>query len=180
MQMSKRTTITVLATALFITGLVVFKPENCYSDYIFPVLKKIPLVGFLVAYNFPPKGYHSSMVLLPIDRSIGIGKFRCKYEGRYQMRIKNINSNSLWHSGVGISGQISYSNGDSCFTFSESDSQLLVCSEGYNYHYTPFFAPDDVPLNVDLVLKVQFSGEVKRLLEINPNAVFELYKYPDK
>ncbi len=181
MQMSK--TIKIMSLLFLVFGLIgcmIFKPKNCYSDYIFPILMEIPFVNFIVNYNFLPADYYNPLVEFPLDQGDYIGTFICKYKGRYQMKIKNIKETSFRESGVSVSGHIEFDDGEPCFVFSKQDSRKFACKGGYNYHYTHFFVPEDVPLNTKVQIKIQFSGDVINLLKINPNAMFELAKCFDK
>ncbi len=181
MQVPEKTKIKIFIFALLLLiCVIIFKQTDCYSNYVFPVLKKIPLVGLLTAYNFPPSDYYDSMVLLPIDQGEMLSTFRCKYEGRYQMRIKNVQFNSFRYSGVSVCGEIDSMDGNSFLRFNDANSELFICDDGYNYHYTHFFVPEEVPLNTPLRIKIHFSGEIDRLLKMNPNAMFELLKWSDK
>ncbi len=181
MQMSKTIKIVgLLLLVLCIIGFTKFKPENCYSDYIFPVLMEIPFVGFVVNYNFLPEDYYTPLVKFPLDQGECIGTFKCKHKGRYQMRIKNIHESSSWESGVSVSGQIEFGDGKTGIVFYTPDSRKFVCYYGCDYHYTCFLVPEDVPLNTQVFIRVRFSGDVANLLKINPDAMFELAKGFDK
>ncbi len=185
MQMSKTKKIKIISLLVLTLGVVflvtVLKSKNCYSDHIFPILTEIPFVDFIVYYNFLPKDYYSPLVECSLDQGDVIGNFKCKYKGRYQMRIKNIKGCSSWEgSGVLASGQIQFGNGSSNFIFHSSGTRRFACKEGFNYQYTHFFVPKDVPLNTEVRIKITFSGDIENLLETNPDAVFELAKCFDK
>ncbi len=183
MQMSKKTKIMIFTFMLLILiGFIIFKPKDCYSAYVYPILAKIPQVGYLTTYNFPPEDYYTPIVSLPINQGEQIVKIKFKYKGRYDLWITNIHSNSPWNSGICVRGQIVHQNGELYFDFRNEDVKLY----GYEHHginkyfCDGFLTPKDVPLNTEVLLKVRFGGNIWKLLSNNPKAEFELIKRFDK
>ncbi len=181
MQMSKKAvTIIVSMLVLLSTGWFVWKPENFYADYIFPKLKYFSIFGWLVAYNFRPADYHIPLALFPLSQKEISMTFSCKYEGRHCIQIRNIYSDQLRDSNVSVCGQIEDLDGK-CYLYFKRDNEALGGYVGnYNYCYEIFLAPEDIPLNKKMRLKVRFAGDVDKLLKHHPSATLAIVKSFDK
>ncbi len=181
MQMSKKAvTIIVSMLVLLSIGCFVWKSENFYADYVFPRLKHFSIFGWLMAYNFRPADYHIPLALFPLSQKEISMTFSCKYEGRHDIQIRNIYSDQLWNSGVSACGQIEDLDGK-CYLYFKSDDEALSGQVGnYNYCCAVFLAPEDVPLNKKLRLKVRIAGDVDTLLKHHPTATLAIVKCFDK
>ncbi len=166
--------------SLVLIGVFIWKSENFYADYIFPKLKYFSIFGWLIAYNFPPSDYYVPLASIPLRHGEHTVMFSCKYEGRHDIQIKNIHSNQLWNSGVSVCGQIDDVDEKCYLYFKRDDSRWYGYVDDCNYYYASFLAPQEIPLNKKMRLKVRIAGNVEELLKHHPTATLEIIKCFDK
>lgn len=172
----RRRTLGLLAIALFLG-------VSCYMhwDSAFQFLVRIPAVGWLIEYNFPPSDFYE-----PLDKtSLQSGsiklEFTCKYRGRYEIQIRGINSALFWESNVGMNIVIRNRDGCVLYNRNNNNARILGGADGdYNYCYGIFNAPRDLPLGVKLIAEITCYGEVKELLRHFPDAEIVAIKAFDK
>lgn len=150
-------------------------------DAVFKIVVRIPLLGWLVAYNIPPDDFYEPLGKAPLRAGAVDITFRCKYRGRHEIRIEGINSTLLWESNIGMNIVIRGSDGNICYKNVCANSDILGGANGnYNYCYAIFNAPNDVPLGEDVVASIICYGEVKNLLLHFPDAEIVVTKTFDK
>ena len=150
-------------------------------------VEKIPILGWIVAYNFPPRDYYLPVAHFPL----AAGKLKqtviCKYRGRYDIHIVGVKSNAVERSDVSIMAEAVDKSGKSIWRNIRSSSALFKYfssrgnrEEEYRYFYLTFSAPEDVPCNTPFVLSICCNGAVSELLQHVPNATIEVVKVFDK
>ncbi len=144
---------------------------------IFYFILGIFLLGFMVfmSKNHPAVSYYDvPLVEFSLKQQTHIEIFKCECNGDYKIRIKNVKINSMWETDTFINIQIETASGKQ-IVYYRPTSLKVDYKEGPNY-YIDFSVPDMIPLNKELLLKVQILGESKRFFEINPNVHFEIVK----
>ena len=188
MQMSKKEMRRLLEICgvLFLSVVILAGCVRRY-DALFDSMARIPILGWIVAYNFPPRDYYLPVAHFPL----AAGKFKqtviCKYRGRYDIHIVGVKSNAVERSDVSIIAEAVDKSGKSIWGNSRSSSELFKyfssrgnCDEEYRYFYLTFSAPEDVPYNTPFELSICCDGAVNKLLQYVPNAMVEVVKVFDK
>ena len=158
----------------------------CSYDKFFDVLKSMPLVGWLIAYNFPPADYYVPCATFQLSEIPCTKYITCRYKGRYDIHIHNILTNQLSTSNVSL--HISLTNEDGrniLYVKDRGDSGAFAYYNrdgvfGYRYFFLSFNVPDEVPANKRLNLTIFASGAVKDFLSLHPMAEIEVVKCFDK
>ncbi len=123
----------------------------------------------------PVEGCDKPLIEFSLNQYEFTRRFKCQYKGCYQMRIKNVEINSLWEADAFINIQIESASGKQ-IVYYKPEMIKVEYKDGCHYHYIDFTVPDMIPLNKELLLKIQVSGDSKRFFEINPNIHFEIEK----
>lgn len=171
---------------LFLSAVILAACVRKY-DALFDCMARIPILGWIVAYNFPPSDYYLPIAHFPLAE----GKFKqtviCKYRGRYDIHIVGVKSNAVERSDVSIMAEAVDESGKSIWRNSRSSSELFKYfssrgnrDEEYRYFYLTFSAPEDVPCNTPFELSICCNGAVDELLQHVPNATVEVVKVFDK
>lgn len=150
-------------------------------DAMFKIVVRIPLLGWLVAYNIPPDDFYRPLNKAPLRAGAIDITFRCKYRGRHEIRIEGIKSTLFWESNIGMNIVIRGNDGNIFYRNVCANSDILGGANGnYNYCYAIFNVPDDVPLGEDIVANIACYGEVENLLLHFPDAEIVVTKVFDK
>ena len=150
-------------------------------DDVFRVVVRIPLVGWIVEYNFPPSDFYR-----PLDRTLvksGKSKlvFICKYRGRHEIRIQGVTSPLFREMNVGMAVVVKDKAGRILYKNIKPSSRILGGSNGvYNYCYGVFDAPLRVPLGQQLTAEIECFGDTAELLREFPSAEIAVTKVFDK
>ena len=186
--MSKKKSMKVVVlTILMIVGFEIYLvytmvKEPIYSSYVFPVLSQIPVIGWLVAYNFPPDDFYCPLSVKPLKLGSHELEFSCKYKGRHEIRIQKISDMRFWECNVGMTVTIRDEVGHVFYESNIANSIILGGAGGLNYNYCfgIFYAPDDVPIGSQLTARITCYGEVDELLGEFPEAEIAIVKAFDK
>ena len=188
MQMSKKEIrhICEICGVLFLLVMISVVCVRKY-DALFDSITRMPVLGWIVAYNFPPRDYYLPVVHCPLAAGKITQTAVCKYSGRYDIHIVGVKSNSVEHCDVSIMAEAADGLGKSIWRDSRSSSELLKyfsscdnCDEGYRYFYLTFRVPEDIPLNTPFELSIYCHGAVDGLLKHVPGAMVEVVKVFDK
>lgn len=162
---------------------------NCYPQ-LFRWIIKIPLVGWFVAYNFPPHDFDTPLAEIPLAEGVHVLTFRGTYEGRYEVQISPIRGSTIEssldeHNTVAMRVQAFNSNNELLFQQAHSSSRLwggkwIDGMQVYHYCYGIFFAPKDFPLDECITMKIECTGDVQTILARNPSAKIQITKWTDK
>jgi len=188
MQMPKREVSRLfgICGVLFLSAAILAACARNY-DALFDRMARIPILGWIVAYNFPPKDYYLPVAHFPL----AVGKFKqtviCKYGGRYDIHIVGVKSNAVERSEVSIMAEAIDKSGKAIWRNSRSSSELFKYfssrgnrDEEHRYFYLTFSAPEDVPCNTPFELSICCNGAVGELLQHAPDAMVEVVKVFDK
>ena len=92
---------------------------------LFDSMARIPILGWIVAYNFPPRDYYLPVAHFPL----AAGKLKqtviCKYRGRYDIHIVGVKSNAVERSDVSIMAEAVDKSGKSIWRNIRSSSALF-------------------------------------------------------
>ena len=150
-------------------------------DALFSLVVRVPLLGWIVAYNVPPDDFYVPLDKMPLRAGSSNLLFKCKYRGRHEIRIEGISSTLFWKSNIGMDIVIRGKDGIVLYRNACANAEILGGANGnYNYCYAIFNAPDDVPLGEDAVANIVCYGEVKNLLLHFPDAEIVVTKVFDK
>lgn len=162
---------------------------DCYPQ-IFRVLTKIPVVGGIVGYSFPPHDFYTPLAEIPLAEGVHVLTFRGKYEGRYEVQISPIRGSTIEssldeHNTVAMRVQAFNSNNELLFQQAHSSSRLwggkwIDGMQVYHYCYGIFFAPEDFPLDECITMKIECTGDMQAILARNPSAKIQITKWTDK
>ena len=157
---------------------------HTHWDVAFRYCVKIPIVGWLIEYNFPPVDFYRPLASVPLKSGVVNVSFACKYEGRYELNIAGIATNSLDCSGVRLHWEVvdasmrrlrGKEGGGSFVLASGRDTKTA-----FRYCYDIFFVPRDLPSSTELFATILCSGAVDDLLKQSPMARIEIVKCFDK
>ena len=145
MQMSKKTIISLGFILVIIVGIVVAVTlsdrkmfANLYSATLFPLLSRIPIIEFVMAYNFPPDDYYQPLAKHPLELGSYQMEFTCKYRGRHEIQIDGITDMSVWENNVGMSVSVCDKEGKILYMKNMKDALLAGGENGrYNYCGSP-------------------------------------------
>lgn len=158
-----------------------------YNHYprVFPWLTSIPLIGWFIAYNFPPYDFYTPLTETNLSEGVHILSFIGKYEGRHEVQISPIIDPSLYENKVAMSVQGFNSKNELLFNQENASSRILggKLVDGvsvYNYCYGIFFAPEDFPLGESITLRIECRGDIQAILKHNPSANIKIVKVFDK
>ena len=188
MQMSKKKMrrLFEICGVLFLFVLILVVCVRKY-DALFDGITRIPVLGWIVAYNFPPRDYYLPVVHCPLAAGNIKQTVVCKYSGRYDIHIVGVKSNSVEHCDVSIMAEAADGLGKSIWRDGRSSSELFKyfssrdnCDEGYRYFYLTFRVPEDVPCNAPFELSIRCEGAIDELLQCVPEARVEVVKVFDK
>ena len=157
-------------------------------DYgrVFDLLKSIPFVGGIIAYNFPPQDYYVPVVDMPLSKGECQVDFVCKYKGRHDFQIANISKDKFYDSGISIKLTISEMDGNNVIWSGGKDNSEQFAyypnegERGYRYWYDAFTAPDEIPLKTKMRLTVICDGDVASFIREHENAHIQVIKAFDK
>ena len=162
---------------------------DCYPQ-IFRVLTTIPLVGWFVAYNFPPRDFYTPLAEIPLSEGVHVLNFRGKYEGRYEVQISPIMGSTIdtsldEHNTVAMRVQAFNSKNELLFQQDNASSRLwggewIEGMQVYHYCYGIFYAPEDFQLDECITVKIECTGDVQTILARNPLAKIQITKWGDK
>lgn len=177
----RRRTLSLIAIALFFG-------VSCYRhwDSVFQFLVKIPVVGWLMEYNFPPSDFYVPLISVPLKSGRSCSYFTCKYAGRYEMNIAGVDTNSLMHSGVDVHWQVYDKSGHKLRDCGGEGTFALASAHGesenttFRYCYDIFFAPDDLPTKTPMRASIICAGAVDDFVRRFPAARIEVVKCFDK
>ena len=182
MQKSKKIICIFIFSLLGIIALLVTYGQ---SKTMFEKVKKIPLIGCLYSYNFPPADYYVPLVRVPLQ---GIDKIdaQCQYSGRYDIHIVNVKTNLLENANIAIKISFRNKNSGEVYWETEKDKPCLLAytskdgCEGFRYWYDAFVSPSDVPINIPMSIIIECCGDIENFLHCHPEAVIEVRKSFDK
>lgn len=153
-------------------------------DSAFDVLKSVPIIGLVVAYNIPPSDYYTPIAQFPLKKGHSNVQFICKYKGRYDIQIANVKDASLWQSRISLATEVCSDDGKPLWRSAIDDACVFAYSandeDAYRYVYGSFSVPDEVPKNQRLRMTVVCSGQLERFLRHHPDAVVQVWKCFDK
>jgi hypothetical protein len=162
---------------------------NCYPQ-MFRWIIKIPVVGGIVGYNFPPHDFDTPLAEIPLAEGVHVLTFRGTYEGRYEVQISPIRGSTIEssldeHNTVAMRVQAFNSNNELLFQQAHSSSRLwggkwIDGMQVYHYCYGIFFAPKDFPLDECITMKIECTGDVQTILARNPSSKIQITKWTDK
>ena len=153
-------------------------------DVSFRRCVKIPIVGWLIGYNFPPADFYHPLASVPLKSGSVSASFVCKYEGRYELNMVGIVTNSLDYSGVRLRWKVGDASGRRLREKESWGSFVLASGRKakteFRYCYDIFYVPVDLPSSTELTITVICSGAVDDLLKLFPSARIEITKCFDK
>ena len=162
---------------------------DCYPQ-IFRWIIKIPVVGGIIGYSFPPHDFYTPLAEIPLAEGVHVLTFRGKYEGRYEVQISPIMGSTIEssldeHNTVAMCVQAFNSNNELLFQQDYASSRLwggkwIDGMQVYHYCYGIFFAPEDFPLDECITMKIECTGDVQAILARNPSAKIQITKWTDK
>lgn len=177
---------TFFILTFFLSVVMLFAVVKCRQRDLFECVKSIPLLGWLIAYNFPPSDYCTPVVRIPVDCGESKVNVVFPYTGRYDVHIVNIWSNVVANADVSIELVIGDKHNDRVVWRMLKDKPMLLVYEsmdgvnGFRYWYDAFVVPKDIPVNIPLCMSIMCHGNVEGLLRNHPNAVIEVRKSFDK
>lgn len=154
-------------------------------DRVFIGLRRIPIVGLIVEYNFTPSDYRTPRLDVPLRGKATDVPFSCKYRGRYEVNVLGCDVADWEESDFGMSmavrdetgrliGEAVQSNEVALLSYRENGTRYM------RYCYAVFSAPDDLPVGVPLRFSYSCFGDITSFLKTNPNARIAIVKYHDK
>lgn len=158
--------------------------SNSYP-VVFSWLTSIPLVGWIIAYNFPPSDFYTPLAETNLLEGVHVLNFIGKYAGRYEIQISPIINPSLYESKITIHVQVFNSKNELLFEQKHSNSRIwggktLDGIMVYNYCYGIFFAPEDFQLGERITVRIECTGDTQAILEHNPLSRIRIMKVFDK
>lgn len=157
----------------------------CNWSWTFRCAVKIPLMKWLIAYNFPPSDFYTPLAEVPLTEGCHVLQFRGKYEGRHEVQITPIVDRTQWQCNVAMTVKILNSKGECVYKETRENQQLLggVLVDGvmvYNYCYAIFETSTDFPVGDQMTAEITCTGDVSKILEQNPTAKIKILKVFDK
>ena len=157
----------------------------CRHEMVFDMIKSIPILGWLIAYNFPPSDYYVPCATFPISETCHTRQITFRYKGRYDVHIHNISTLQDDRCDILLSIRLCTESGEEVLSAKKSASTALAYYNrsgevGYRYFFMEIDAPDDVPMNANLSMTVSAVGDVNGFLVRNPKAQIEVVKCFDK
>ena len=182
MQASKK----IIFIVLIILGFSVLAQKVGYC-HIFPVLKEIPLLGFLVEYNFPPIDYYEPTLQIPLKNGDFTAEIVLKYKGGYDVHLINVFTKELEKSEIclefsilNIKGEVLYTNitnNSPLFPYFDPNKSSEYNKNNYRYQYCRFSTRyNKIPIKEKLYIKIKCSGAIEQFLKCHPNACIEIAK----
>ena len=158
----------------------------CNWDALFKLLVKIPIVGWLIAYNFPPSDYYQPLAASELRAESFDLNFACKYEGRHEIQIIGIYDLSFRESNVGMYVCVKNKQGDVILRQGANNAKISGGGRvdngvrEYNYCYAVFEVPSDVPCGQNMTAKIKCFGNLGVLTNAFPSARVVVRKVFDK
>ena len=155
-------------------------------DALFKVLVKMPIAGWLIAYNFPPLDYYRPLAASELRAGIFDLNFACKYEGRHEIQIIGIHDLSFRESNVGINVCIKNINGNVILRQGANNAKIsgggrvVNGLREYNYCYATFEVPHDIPCGQNMTAEINCFGDLGVLTNAFPGAKVVVRKVFDK
>ena len=166
-----------------IGGTVLFARTDSRS-VLFNCIKAIPILGWIVEYNFPPVDYYVPLCQFHLSEGSTNVSFVCRYHGRYDVQIANVKNKSLQENGVSVKIEIFDLRGRRLFSEEISNSRILSCGRSdeveYRYQYSAFRVPDEIPSGELLSAVITVGGDVSRFLRQQPDSLLQVKKCFDK
>ena len=151
---------------------------------LFNCIKAIPILGWIVEYNFPPVDYYAPLCQFHLLEGSTNVSFVCRYHGRYDVQIANVKNKSMQESGVSVKIEILDSCGRKLFSGEILNSRVLTCGRTdeveYRYQYSAFRVPDEIPIGERLFAVITVGGDVARFLRQHPDTLLQVKKCFDK
>ena len=153
-------------------------------DDVFNVVVRIPIVGWIVEYNFPPSDFYVPLTSIPVCFGSHTLPFMCKYAGRYEIDIIGVDADEMERSGVEMNWHVEDVKGQRLRDGSGGGSFALASGHDmrseYRYCYDIFFVPSDLPIKTPLRMSVECAGAIDKFVRRFPQAKIVIVKSFDK